>query len=93
MRASLTIDASKASPVGGTKLKREEAALYDIRDMSWHLVALKDHEIVGAERFPIPSGHPEFDRQVLQYTHAVHGYYGEDALVVAAFHAHGLMVE
>ena len=92
-RASLPIDGSKASPVRGTKLTVSEIEFYDIRDKGWHFVALKDHQIVGAERFPIPSDHPDFGQHVQNYTNAVHNYYGEDALVVAAFHSNGLMVE
>ncbi|GFE67029.1 hypothetical protein [Litoreibacter roseus] len=92
-RASLPVDRSKASPIRGTKLTAEEVLSYDIRDKGWHLVALKDHEIVGAERFPVPSDHPQFVEHVQDYTNAVHGYYGEDAMVVAAFHSNGLLIE
>ena len=92
-RQAVPVDASKATPLRNTKLTPEEIETFDIRDRGWHLIAIKDHAIVGAERFAIRGDHPDFKCRLLEYVDAVVNYYGQDALVVAAYHKNGMLIE
>lgn len=92
-RASLPVDASKASPMRSTRLTAEEIKTYDIRDKGWYLVAIRDHSIVGAERFKLRGGEPDYKEQLLTYMTSVMVYYGIDAQVFAAYHSRGMLVE
>lgn len=92
-RQAVPIDASKATPLRNTKLTAHEIETFDIRDRGWHLIALKDHAIIGAERFAIRGDDPEFKHHLLEYVEAIVSYYGQDALVVAAYHKNGMLIE
>lgn len=92
-RDSLPIDASKTSPLRSTKLSDEQIATYDIRDKGWHLIAIKDSEIRGAERFAIRGDDPDYRNKLCRQMETVLNYYGNDALVLAAYHVNGVLVE
>jgi len=92
-RASLPVDASKASPMRSTKLTEEEINLYDIRDIGWYLVAVRDHRIVGAERFKLTGDEPNYKDLLLEYMNSIMTYFGIDAQVFAAYHSKGMLVE
>lgn len=92
-RLAIPIDASKTSPLRNTKLTCEEIDTYDIRDRGWYLIGLRDHEIIGAERFRVRHTAPNFKEQLLHYVESIITYYGKDALVVAAYHKEGMLIE
>lgn len=92
-RKAIPIDATKASPLRNTKLTSDEINTFDIRDRGWHLIALKDHAIIGAERFPVRHDDPRFRKSLLEYVETIVSYYGKDALVVAAYHKDGMLIE
>lgn len=92
-RASLPVDTSKASPMRSTRLTEDEIKTYDIRDKGWYLVAIRDHSIVGAERFKLTGNEPDYKEQLLTYMNSVMLYYGIDAQVFAAYHSKSMLVE
>lgn len=85
-RASLPIDASKANPVRNIRLTEAEADNFDIRDKGWHLVAIRDHKIIGAERFKLHGDEADYKEQLLGYQNALMSYFGEDAQIFATYH-------
>ncbi|WP_156958738.1 hypothetical protein [Labrenzia sp. DG1229] len=92
-RASLPIDSTKTSPLRSTKLSEAQIATYDIRDKGWHLIAVKGNEIQGAERFAVRGDDPNYRDKLYRHMESVLRYYGEDALVLAAYHVKGVLVE
>jgi len=92
-RQAIPVDASKASPLRNHKLTPEEIRNYDINDRGWYLVGVHNHEIVGAERFRERHNDPEFKERVLDYVATIVTYYCKDALVLAAYHKEGMLIE
>lgn len=92
-RKAIPIDASKASPLRSTKLTPEEIERYDIRDRGWYLIGVQNHAIIGAERFRVRHDDPDFQDHVLNYVATIVTYYCKDALVVAAYHKEGMLIE
>jgi hypothetical protein len=92
-RASLPVDDAKASPVRSTRLTAEEIETFDIRDKGWHLIAIKAHQIGGAERFPLRGDEDDYAERLLTYQNAIVTYYGDDAQIFAAYHQDGMLVE
>ncbi len=71
----------------------EEIETFDIRDKGWHLIAIKAHEIGGAERFPLRGDEDDYAERLLTYQNAIVTYYGDDAQIFAAYHQDGMLVE
>lgn len=92
-RASLPIDASKANPVRNIRLTQGEADDFDIRDKGWHLIAIRDHKIIGAERLKLRGDEADYKERLLDYQNALMAYYGADAQIFAAYHQDFVMLD
>ena len=92
-RAALPVDDQIFNPIRNTLLTPEEIETFGIHDRGWHLIAIRDRKIVGAERFPFKADDPNHKRNVVECMTTLLRYYGDDALVFAAYHDKGMLVE
>ena len=92
-RAALPVDKSLCRPIVEPFLTPEDIETFDIRDTGWHLIAVREAKIIGAERFAHTIDQPDYQERLAEYMDTLSVYYGRGADIYAAKHAHGMFVD
>ena len=92
-RAALPVDKTLCRPLIEPYLSREDIETFDIRDAGWHLIAVREARIIGAERFAHTIDQPDYNERLAEYMDSLSVYYGEGAAIYAAKLANGMFVD
>lgn len=92
-RAALPINKDLCRPLLTNRLTRFEIETFDIREEGWHVIAVQDCRIVGAERFPYTVKNPDYLKRIEEYVASVSDYYGEASDMFGAYHRNGMFYD
>ncbi|WP_299592638.1 hypothetical protein [uncultured Tateyamaria sp.] len=92
-RAALPVNKDLCQPLCTNRLTKAEIDTFDIRDIGWHIIAVQDCRVVGAERFPYTVNDADYRDRIEDYVGSLNRYYGDESDMFGAFHLNGMFVD
>jgi len=92
-RAALPVHADDPSLSKPRHLTEFEIETFGIRDHGWHLLAMADNSIIGAEVLPFDPTDADNLTELRSYIRAICAYYGASSEIYCAYHNHGVLKE
>jgi hypothetical protein len=90
-RAALPVHATDSGISEPRSLSEIEIETFGIRDTGWHLLALVDKRIIGAEILPFDPTDADSLADLQSYSETISAYYGATSEIFCAYHADGVL--
>jgi hypothetical protein len=92
-RAALPVDKDVCQPLCSNRLTQLEIETFDIRDNGWHVIAVQDCHLVGAELFPFTVKDPDYRARIQDYVGSLSRHYGGESDMFGAYHRGGMLLD
>ncbi len=92
-RAALPINKDLCQPLCTNRLTPTEIDTFDIRDNGWHIIAVQNCRIAGAELFPYTVKDSDYRARIEEYVVSLSSYYGDTSDMFGAYHLNGMFLD
>lgn len=91
-RAALPVDKDLCQPLCTNRLTKTEIDTFDICDNGWHIIAVQNCRIIGAEPFPYTTNDPSYRDHMEDSVRSL-SYHGDEPAVYGAYHLNGTLID